>query len=67
MKNNLLFVNQSQEIIQEFLEAMSGEELEIDTADNGRKAVTLLRTKKYKVVVTGMDLTPFDGAKLIAI
>lgn len=66
MKNNLLFVNQSQEIIQEFLEAMSGEELEIDTTDNGRKAVALLRTKKYKVVVTGMDLTPFDGAKLIA-
>lgn len=66
MKNNLLFINQSQEIIQEFLEAMRGEDLEIDTADNGRKAVTLLRTKKYKVVVTGMDLTPFDGAKLIA-
>ena len=66
MKNNLLFVNQSQETIQEFLEAMSGEDLEIDTADNGRKAVALLRTKKYKVVGTGMDLTPFDGSKLIA-
>ncbi len=66
MKNNLLFVNQNQEIIEEFLEAMKGEAIEIDTADNGRKAVALLRTKKYKVVVTGMDLTPFDGSKLIA-
>ena len=42
MKNNLLFINQSQEIIQEFLEAMRGDVLEFDSADNGRKAVSLL-------------------------
>ena len=39
MKNNLLFINQNQDIIQEFLGAMEGREvpMEIDTAD--RKSV----------------------------
>lgn len=67
MENSLLFINQNQDIIQEFLEAMDGREgsMEIDTADSGLEAAILLRKKKYKVVVTGMDLPTYDGTKII--
>ncbi len=67
MKNNLLFINQNQDIIQEFLGAMEGREvpMEIDTADSGLEAAILLKKKTYKVVVTGMDLPTYDGTKII--
>lgn len=67
MENNLLFVNQNQDIIQEFLTAMEGRKgsLVIDTADSGLEAAYLLKKKKYKVVVTGLDLPTFDGSKII--
>ncbi len=66
MKNNLLFVNHNQGIIREFLEAMKGYSIEIDTADKSEKVAALLKKKKYKVVITGMNLTGFDGSKIIA-
>ena len=49
MKNNLLFINQNQELIQEFQEAMNlymiESPFEIDTADNGLDAALLLKKK----------------------
>lgn len=67
MENNLLFINQNKDIIQEFLAAMEGKEvpLEIDTADSGLDAALLLNKKLYKVVVTGLDLPTYDGTKIV--
>ncbi|MCI9173826.1 MAG: response regulator [Lachnospiraceae bacterium] len=67
MENNLLFVNQNHDIIQEFLTAMEGRKgnLVIDTADSGLEAAYLLKKKKYKVIVTGLDLPTYDGSKII--
>lgn len=66
MKDNLLFVNHNTAIIQEFLDAMQDYTFEIDTADSGLEAAVLLRKKTYKVVITGMNLSTYDGTKLIA-
>ncbi len=67
MENNLLFINQKKDIIQEFLAAMEGKEgsLKIDTADNGLDAALLLNKKIYKVVVTGLNLPTYDGTKIV--
>lgn len=66
MENNLLFVNQNHDIIRQFLEVMREYKFSIDTADNGQDAVAFLKRRKYKVMVTGMDLAQIDGSKLIA-
>lgn len=66
MENNLLFVNQNHDIIRQFLDVMREYSFVIDTADNGRDAIAFLRRRKYKVMITGMDLSPIDGSKLIA-
>ena len=66
MENNLLFVNQNHDIIRQFLAVMREYHFAIDTADNGQDAVAFLKRRKYKVMVTGMDLTKVDGSKLIA-
>lgn len=66
MENNLLFVNQNHDIIRQFLAVMREYHFAIDTADNGRDAVAFLKRRKYKVMVTGMDLAQIDGSKLIA-
>lgn len=66
MENNLLFVNQNHDIIRQFLDVMREYNFAIDTADNGRDAIAFLRRRKYKVMITGMDLSPIDGSKLIA-
>ncbi len=67
MGEHLLFVNNRMEIIREFLEAMEGFGCgyEIDATDSGTEAVKLLEEKKYKVVVTGINLSTYGGAKLI--
>ncbi|MCI8484686.1 MAG: response regulator [Lachnospiraceae bacterium] len=67
MENTLLFINQNQDVIQEFLKAMEGKKgpMEIDTADSGLEAAFLLKKKKYKVVVTGLNLPTYDGTKII--
>lgn len=66
MKNNLLFVNHNREIIREFLEAMREYPIEIDTADHAAEIAAVLKKKKYKLVITGMNMPGFDGSKLIA-
>ncbi len=66
MKNNLLFANQNKDIIREFVESMANTGYEIDTTDNGLEAAVLLQKKKYKLVVTGIDLSTYDGTKIIA-
>lgn len=66
MENNLLFVNQNHDIIRQFMAVMREYDFKIDTADNGRDAIAFLKRRKYKVMITGMDLSPIDGSKLIA-
>ncbi len=68
MEDNLLFANNRKEFIQEFLAEMERMEcgFQIDTASSGLEAAKLLKKKRYKVVVTGMNLSTFGGAKLIA-
>lgn len=66
MKDSVLFVNRDQTEIKEFLSAMQDYTFVIDTADSGLEAAVLLRKKKYKVVITGMNLSTYDGTKLIA-
>lgn len=65
MENNLLFVNQNHDITRQFMDIMREYNFTIDTADNGRDAIAFLRKRKYKVMITGMDLSPIDGSKLI--
>lgn len=69
MKNNLLFINQNQELIQEFQKAMNlymvESPFEIDTADSGLDAALLLKKKNYKVVITSLGLSTYDGTKII--
>lgn len=52
--------------IKEFLNAMQDYTFEIDTASTGLSAAALLRKKNYKVVITGINLSTYDGTKLIA-
>lgn len=66
MKDSVLFVNRDQTEIKEFLSAMQDYTFVIDTADSGLEAAVLLRKNKYKVVITGMNLSTYDGTKLIA-
>lgn len=66
MENNLLFVNQNHDIIRQFMAVMREYDFKIDTADNGRDAIAFLKRRKYKVMITGMDLSHIDGSKLIA-
>lgn len=66
VKDNLLFVSRDPAVIQEFLDAVKDYEFEADTADSGQQAAKMLQEKKYKVVITGMNLSSFDGNKLIA-
>ena len=66
MKNNLLFVNHNREIIRKFLNAMKEYDLDIDTAGTGDEVAAVLKKKKYKVVITGMNMHGFDGSKIIA-
>ena len=64
--DNVLFINRNHMEIQEFLNAMQDYDFEIDTADSGLEAAILLRKKNYKVVITGMNLSTYDGMKLLA-
>ncbi len=66
MENNLLFVNQNHDIIRQFMAVMQEYNFKIDTADNGRDAIAFLKRRKYKLMITGMDLSSIDGSKLIA-
>lgn len=66
MENNLLFVNQNHSIIRQFQNVMREYGFAIDTADNGQDAIAFLKRRKYKVMITGMDLSHIDGSKLIA-
>ena len=66
MKNNLLFVNQNREIIREFLDAMKEYSFEINTASSSAEVAAFLKKKKYKLVITGMNLSGLNGSKLIA-
>ena len=65
MKDNLLFVNQNKDIIREFLETVKEAEFDVDTTDNGLEAAVLLQKKKYKLVITGIDLATYDGTKIV--
>ena len=66
MNDNVLFVNRDRAVIREFLNAMQDYTFEVDTADSGLEAAALLKKKVYKVVITGMNLSVYDGTKLIA-
>lgn len=66
MENSLLFVNQNHDIIRQFVDVMREYDFTIDTADNGQDAIAFLKRRKYKVMITGMDLSYIDGSKLIA-
>ncbi|MEG0961980.1 MAG: response regulator [Lachnospiraceae bacterium] len=65
MNDNVLFINRDKSVIQEFLDAMQDYKFEIDTVDSGLEAAALIKRKRYKVVITGMSLSTFDGNKLI--
>lgn len=65
MNRRLLFISKYPEIVKEFLDAMGGKELEIDTAANGIDAAAKLKKKEYQVVVTGLSLDGYNGEQLI--
>lgn len=65
MKDNVLFINRDKTEINEFRNAMRDYTFEVDTADSGLEAAAMLRKKSYKVVITGMNLSTYDGMKLI--
>ncbi|MGN0140913.1 MAG: hypothetical protein ACI4AD_01700 [Roseburia sp.] len=65
MGRNLLFISRHPEIVQEFLDAMRGRDIEIDTAANGIQAAVKLKDKEYQVVITGLVLEGYNGEQLI--
>lgn len=65
MSRNLLFISKYPDIVQEFLDAMQGQEIEIDTASNGNLAAANLKKKNYQVVVTGLSLDGYNGEQII--
>ena len=65
MDRKILFISKYPEIVQEFLEAMKGKEVEIDTASNGIEAAAKLKKNVYQVVVTGLSLDGYNGEQLI--
>lgn len=65
MSRKLLFISKYPDIIQEFLGAMDGKEVEIDTASNGIEAASRLKKNIYQVVVTGLSLDGYNGEQII--
>lgn len=65
MNRKILFISKYPKIIQEFLEAMSSKDVEIDTASNGVEAAAKLKKNVYQVVVTGLSLDGYNGEQLI--
>lgn len=66
MARKLLFISKYKDIIQEFLDAMKDKDIEIETAQNGLKAATLLKKNEYQVVVTGLTMDGYNGEQLIS-
>ncbi len=62
---SLLFISKYPQIIQEFLDAMEGQEFEVDTALNGIEAAKKFKKKHYNVVVTGVSLEGYNGEQII--
>lgn len=65
MSRRLLFISKYPEIVKEFLSAMGGKEMEIDTVSNGSDAVSKLKKTEYQVIVTGLSLDGYNGEQLI--
>lgn len=65
MSRKLLFISKYPEIVKEFLDAMGGKEMEIDTASNGIDAVAKLKKTEYQVIVTGLSMDGYNGEQLI--
>ena len=65
MSRKLLFISKYPDIIQEFLVAMDGKEVEIDIASNGIEAASRLKKNVYQVVVTGLSLDGYNGEQII--
>ena len=65
MERNLLFISKYREFKEEFLDALRGNDIVIDTAENGIEAATLLKKKEYQVVVTGLVIDGYNGEQLI--
>lgn len=65
MGRKILFISKYPEIIQEFLGAMQGKEVQIDTASNGIEAASKLKKNVYQVIVTGLSLDGYNGEQII--
>lgn len=65
MERKLLIISKYPEIIQEFLAAMEGKELVIDTALNGIEAAAKLKRNHYQIVITGISLEGYNGEQII--
>lgn len=65
MGRNLLFISKYPEIVKEFLEAMEGKQIEIDTASNGIEAAAKIKKREYQVIVTGLSLDGYNGEQII--
>lgn len=66
MEKNLLFICKHPENEHEFLEAMKGKDVEIDTASNGLEATACVKKKEYQVVVTGLTMEGYNGEQIIS-
>lgn len=65
MERKLLIISKYPDIIQEFLVAMDGKEVVIDTALNGIEAAAKLKRNQYQIVVTGISLEGYNGEQII--
>lgn len=65
MGRNLLFISKYPNIVKEFLAAMEGKQIEIDTASNGIEAAAKIKKKEYQVIVTGLSLDGYNGEQII--
>lgn len=66
MARKLLFISKYRDIIQEFLDAMKDKDIQIETAQNGLEAASLLKKNEYQVVVTGLTMDGYNGEQLIS-
>lgn len=65
MEKRLLFINQSEEEINEFKNAIAHKKFLVDTARNGTDAATLMEQNHYGVVILDMYLKGSGGEHII--
>ncbi|MFA5059298.1 MAG: response regulator [Candidatus Omnitrophota bacterium] len=66
MRSSVLIVDDDTSILDGFKEILSKEDFSVDTAENEREALTILKQKQYQLVLTDIVLKETTGLELIS-